>query len=376
MNSTVSLVIVIAGLALTIMLHELGHLLVAKACGMKVTQYFVGFGPRIWSTVIGETEYGIRAIPAGGFVKIPGMSNLEEVDGTDEARTYRQSSFPRKVAVVSAGSAVHFLLAFVMLWALFSFVGMPTGQRVTVSGFSALPGGADPARSAGVERGDVIETAGGRRITSTDQLASLIGSRPGQPVDLTLLRHGHSVAVTVVPRGHPGSARIGISIEPIGAFATVNPAVAVPRSFGWIGTYVSTASTSLGTEFSDAWQVLTNASVPANSQINQNRPMSIIGATRIAAQAAQAGVGEVLLIFVMLNIFIGIFNMFPIPVLDGGHVALAVYERIRTGLQRYPYRADYAKLLPLAYATVAVLVLLGGSLVYLDIVKPIPSPFH
>ncbi len=121
----VDLLIVVASIIVIVMLHELGHFLAAKHGGMKVTEYFVGFGPRLWSFRRGETEYGIKALPLGGYVKIPGMTNLEEVDPADEGRVYRDKPFHSRLLVAVAGSAVHFLLAFVLLWVLLTFVGVP-----------------------------------------------------------------------------------------------------------------------------------------------------------------------------------------------------------------------------------------------------------
>ena len=106
-----SMLVVIAALIVTIALHELGHYLTAKWSGMKVTEYFLGFGPRIWSFRRGETDYGVKAIPAGAYVKIIGMNSYEEVDPADESRTYRQQSYPRRLAVAVGGSAMHFLIA-------------------------------------------------------------------------------------------------------------------------------------------------------------------------------------------------------------------------------------------------------------------------
>jgi membrane-associated protease RseP (regulator of RpoE activity) len=121
----VDLLIVVVSIIVIVMLHELGHFLTAKHGGMKVTEYFVGFGPRLWSFRRGETEYGIKALPLGGYVKIPGMTNLEEVDPADEGRLYRDKPFHSRLLVAVAGSAVHFLLAFVLLWVLLAFVGIP-----------------------------------------------------------------------------------------------------------------------------------------------------------------------------------------------------------------------------------------------------------
>ena len=118
-------VLVVIALIVMIMLHELGHFLTAKWSGMKVTEFFLGFGPRLWSVRKGETEYGVKAIPAGGYVRIIGMSNLEEVDPADEPRTYRQQPFPRRLSVAVAGSTMHFIIAFVLLFVLLTGGGRP-----------------------------------------------------------------------------------------------------------------------------------------------------------------------------------------------------------------------------------------------------------
>ena len=367
------LVLVISAIAAMIMLHELGHLIVAKACGMDVTEYFVGFGPRLWSIRWKGTEYGVKAILAGGYVKIPGMSNLEEVDESREGATYRQGSFPRKLAVVSAGSAVHFILALSILWGLFSFVGMPSSNQVNVGGWSARPGGADPARSAGLKVGDIFVSIDNRSTTSFNVISSLLARNGNKPLNVVVTRSGEKIEKTVNPLFWQGKWRIGISV---GTPSVVSgPLVAVPKSFQWFGSYVSIAAGTLGHTLSSTWDALTNPSVKANSPTNESRAMSILGATRLATQAAQSGVQPLLLILVMLNIFIGIFNLLPLPILDGGHAAVAIYERIRSKRSSIRYHADYSKMIPLMYLMFTVLVLLGGSLIYLDIVKPISPPF-
>ena len=147
---TTSVLIVVVALVIMIMLHELGHFLTAKWGRMKVTEYFLGFGPRLWSIRRGETEYGIKAIPAGGYVKIIGMTSAEEVDPADEARTYRQRPFHNRLLVAVAGSAMHGVMAFVLLWGLFVFIGAPRATPWPISGFSPLAHGVDPARAAGL----------------------------------------------------------------------------------------------------------------------------------------------------------------------------------------------------------------------------------
>ncbi len=141
---TTDLLVVIVAIAIMVMLHEFGHFATAKWSHMKVTEYFFGFGPRLWSVRKGETEYGIKAIPAGGYVKIVGMSNAEEVDPADEPRTYREQPFHNRLVVAVAGSAMHAVMAFVLIWGLLVFVGVPASNAVAITGFSPLAHGSDP----------------------------------------------------------------------------------------------------------------------------------------------------------------------------------------------------------------------------------------
>ena len=140
--------VVILALVAMIMLHELGHFATAKWSGMKVTEYFLGFGPKLWSIRRGETAYGVKAIPAGGYVRIVGMTMLEEVDPVDEARSYRQATFPRRLLVAVAGSAVHFIIAFVLLFSLYAFSGSADRDGADDLEPHAILEGPDARRSA------------------------------------------------------------------------------------------------------------------------------------------------------------------------------------------------------------------------------------
>ena len=196
------LLLVIVCIIAIVMIHELGHFLAAKHGGMKVTEYFVGFGPRLWSFRRGETEYGIKALPLGGYVKIPGMTNLEEVDPADEARLYRDKPFHARLLVAVAGSAMHFLMAFLLLWALLTFVGMPNANQVAVPG--GAPGrAADPARPqlGGIRPGDVVVSVDGKAVGgNVNVLTSPSADHPGVPVTVVVDRDGQPPD----PDRHPG----------------------------------------------------------------------------------------------------------------------------------------------------------------------------
>jgi membrane-associated protease RseP (regulator of RpoE activity) len=387
-----ALLIVIASLIVIVMVHELGHFATAKWSHMKVTEYFVGFGPRLWSIRRGETEYGVKAIPAGGYVKIPGMTNLEEIDPADEARTYRRQPFRNRVLVASAGSIMHFLMAFLLAWAALVFIGTPSSTGVIIESFTPFTGFAqNPAQRGGLHTGDSVVSVDGHAVTTIDAFSAAIKRAINTPVHLVVDREGRHVSLTVRPvngqtvksDGQRLSAKrkgfIGVGLGspsiPENAFGALGGAGKV------VGEVTSLSVTGLAHVFSPHGiasyvSQVANPAVAAKDQRNgTGRPESIVGAGRIAVQAAHAGAIELIEVLIALNIFIGLFNMLPILPLDGGHVAIALYERVRTRRGRPFYQADAAKLLVVAYVFIFLLVLLVSSSVYLDITHPVANPF-
>ena len=185
-GETVLLVLALIG---CIVAHEFGHFITAKAAGIKVTEFFVGFGPRLWSVRRGETEYGVKAVPLGGYCRILGMNNLEEVDPADEPRTYRQAPVGRRLSVALAGSAMHFLIAIVVLFAMFFWTGDNGNYLASPSALPAsnpiveidgLSTGASPAQLAGFHLGDRIVAVDGRHFTNWAQLSGYIQAHPGR----------------------------------------------------------------------------------------------------------------------------------------------------------------------------------------------------
>src|SRR6056297_1709491 len=159
----------VVGVVISIFLHELGHYLTARWTGMKVTQFFLFFGPRLWSFRRGETEYGVRAIPLGAFVRIVGMNRMDEVEPADEGRTYRRASFPRRLLVISAGSIMHMIIAVLLLFTVYVGQGERTDEFVPeVYVAAAAPG--LPAAEAGIEDGDQVLSVGGIPVTSPSEL--------------------------------------------------------------------------------------------------------------------------------------------------------------------------------------------------------------
>ena len=378
-SGSLPFLLVVVALVAMVMLHELGHFLVAKWSGMKVTEYFLGFGPRLWSVRKGETEYGVKAIPAGGYVRIVGMNNVEQVDPADEARTYREQSFPRRLAVAVAGSAMHFVIAFVLLLVLMSAVGLPTLSR-RVGQISGIRGGQSPAQEAGFQVGDQIESVDGHRVSRWDDLPPYIRARVGQPITFVVSRHGHLVTLTAVPAdANPDGTKQGfIGISSQEASRRLGPISGIGRAASDLGRISLLSVKGVGLLFtpghlkSYADQLTNNgATGTLASKGDPGRPVSVVGFTRVAGQAAQQHrFAELLYLLVLINVFVGIFNMIPLLPFDGGHVAIAVYERLRSRRGRR-YQANAAKLMPVAAAVITVMVVFGAAIVYLDIVRPV-----
>jgi membrane-associated protease RseP (regulator of RpoE activity) len=385
---------IVFGFIVLIVLHEAGHYWTAKKSGMKVTEFFVGFGPRLWSFRRGETEYGVKAIPAGGYVRIIGMNNLEEVDPVDEPRTYRQKSYWRRMSVAVAGSAMHFAIALVCLFALLVGFGVNDEEIWDVGRLAAADGSDEsPAALAGVEVGDEFVSVGGAPITTFDDLhTALSPHEPGDEVTVVVARGGELVALDVT-LGDNGDGDpflgVGPSYEPV----RVGVVEAIPRtvsefgSFSWqsIGALADFFSPSgLGGFVGQAVDSTTNAgdtseevTTEEDAADDANRVLSIYGAARLGSHAtADSGISALLGFLVLINIFIGIFNLVPLLPLGGGHVAVATYERIRELLARsnQRYHADVAKLMPLTYVVVFVLVSVGLVALYLDIIDPVQLP--
>jgi len=215
MSFLLGVLIFVLALLFSVMLHEAGHFMTAKRFGMKVTQFFVGFGQTLWSWRRGETEYGVKAIPAGGYVKIVGMTELEDVDPADEPRSFRRQPGWQRIIVLAAGSFMHFALAFVLLFVLVAGIGLATASNSTAVGAvdSCVPASltagctgsdpASPARQVGIQPGDTLIAIGGVPVRNWTQMGRVIRSqRPGTPVAVTVERNGRQLTL------HPSLAVI------------------------------------------------------------------------------------------------------------------------------------------------------------------------
>jgi membrane-associated protease RseP (regulator of RpoE activity) len=387
-----ALPVVIGALLVMVMGHEFGHYITAKRAGMQVTDFFVGFGPVVWSIQRGETRYGIRALWLGGYVKVPGMTWTDSVDPALESRTYRQASYPRKVLFASAGSLMHGVMALVLAWASLTMVGVPSSNHIGVASFTSWRGHTlNAAQLAGIKVGDRIVSVDGTAITNADTLVNLVHSHVGQRLTIVVSRDGRELTLHATPvdgrtltvNGQPlatGATPQGyLGVELVAQTVRTSALAAIPQSFSNVGRIFTASVAGIGRVFSPAQfsslfhQVASPAA--ANNPVNQlNRPQSIVGVARLAVQSSRDGVGVLLELLMAVNIFVGVFNMMPILPLDGGYVAVATYERLRS--RKRAYHADVNKLLPLVYAFVTVLLVLFATTLYLDIAHPIVNPFR
>ncbi|WP_419926748.1 M50 family metallopeptidase [Candidatus Poriferisocius sp.] len=386
------LIVVLAVIGM-IFLHELGHFLTARAAGMKVTEFFLGFGPRLWSLRRGETVYGLKAIPVGAYVRVIGMNNLEEVPPADEHRTYRSKPYWRRMSVAVAGSTVHFLLALALIFSFLVAVGRT--ESVPSPDWSVTVVAPDsPAARTGLLPGDRIVSIDGSRVaTMDDMVAALPG--PGTPVSLGIQRGSEEVVRALVLDSHPQDASrgyVGIASRSAWSNQSVDVGLikAIPDTFEEFGFLVKESVLGIGRFFSPSGlngffrdvsdQPARQSVAPVDGGIttavpsdNQDRVISIFGALRIGADLTENGVGNLLLFLALLNVFIGVFNMIPLLPFDGGHVVIATYERLRSWRGRR-YTADVSKMVPVAYAVILVLGFVFLGSVYLDFTDPVRLP--
>ena len=359
----------VVGLLVSVFLHEMGHFVTARRSGMKVTQFFMGFGPRLWSTQRGEVEYGIRALPLGAFVRIVGMNNLDECDPTDEPRAYRAQSYPKRLLVITAGSLMHGVIALVLFFGVYA-----TSGRYTETGdvlVTSPPAANSPAQQSGVVLGDVIREIDGIVVSSRDQfIDQIVSKKPGQTVTVIVDRSGERVSLNATLGNNPVDTSIayfGVASWSLD-YVRVNPVKAIGYASQDL---VVTAGRSVAGVF-----VVLNPVNIVNSVIDDKadpatRPGTVVGASQLGGEIGrQDGLKGVLLLLASVNIFVGVFNLFPLLPFDGGHAAIATYERFRSRRGK-TYRADVGKMVPVATMVVGLLALLLIVGLYLDLTQPI-----
>ncbi|HVW81202.1 MAG TPA: site-2 protease family protein [Mycobacteriales bacterium] len=390
MSYAIGVIAFVVGLLLSVMLHEAGHFTTAKAYGMKASRFFVGFGPTLWSFRRGETEYGVKALPFGGFVKIDGMTALEQIAPEDEPRAFYRQPAGRRTVVLVAGSFMHFVIAILLVFSVLAATGedpirtsglqvAAVSKCVTPSGTGSCAG-APAAPAYGVLRpGDVLLSIDGHKVSSSGMnFVDTLRAHPGQPQTIVYQRDGTTRTATLTPAavrvGNKTIGRVGISTELRAAPVSVSGAFG--RTFTLMGSFISSTGTAISHIPHEVDQVFTG------QQRSGDEAASIVDVARVSGQVTSSGasVGSIaaslLMILAELNLFVGLFNLLPLLPLDGGHIAIIGFEQARSRLyrrigRRDPGRVDIMKVLPVTYAVVALFVGLSVILLYAGITNPI-----
>ncbi|MGH3978452.1 MAG: M50 family metallopeptidase [Pseudonocardiaceae bacterium] len=384
------------GIGISIALHEAGHMYSAKAFGMKVRRYFIGFGPTLFSFRRGETEYGLKAIPAGGFCDIAGMTALDELpDPTERKRAFYRYATWKRVIVLSAGSLTHFALGILLVYTMAVSTGLPNLNPppppavvgkvspcvpTSVDG-SCAPGEPAPARDAGLQQGDRILAVAGAPVDDFNQLATAIQPRSG-PTEFLIERDGSRQTLTVDVAQVPG----GQGDSPVGVIGIQGQSQSRTLQYGPVDAIGETFSFT-GTMFANTWEGLKQFPQKIPLLVDRiageerlDTPISVVGASVLGGDAVDVGaLWFFLFLLAALNFFVGVFNLLPLLPLDGGHIAVNVYERARNAVRRangLPVGppVDYTRLLPLTYAFMLVLIAIGALTITADVVNPIRLP--
>jgi membrane-associated protease RseP (regulator of RpoE activity) len=424
---TLGVVLFLLGIVASIALHEVGHMVPAKFFGVKVTQYFVGFGKTVWSVKRGDTEYGVKAIPMGGFIRMVGMlppakhnpdGSVRGISGgffgkliadartaehkqmmeTSEDRLFYRKPWWQKVIIMAGGPMTNVVLAVLLLGSVFMLIGTSepttTVDKVSDCVIPSVDGERAcrptdpiaPASEAGFKPGDQIVSFNGTPVTDWDQFTGEVRANGRGLATVVVLRDGHDVTLTT--HTTISERRVGANLDQLAnvGFLGVTPTETYVRhDLGYVvstmGDYTKHTGAALVHLPQRMYGVFEAAFGLADRQ--QNSPMSVVGASRVAGDIASTDqltirdrVAYLLSLLGIVNLFVALFNFIPLLPLDGGHIAGALYEAVRRGLARLrrrpdPGYADVAQMLPIAYTAATVLIVMGAMLVWADIVSPI-----
>ena len=384
----------IFALLFSVMLHEFGHYLTAKRFGMKVTEFFLGFGRKIWSITRGETEFGLKAIPAGGYCRVVGMSSREELTPEDDGRAFYRAGITKRLIVMGAGSTAHFLFGFFLLFILAFGIGTVASTPVidkVIPCFAASNSSCDsatnptPAKVTGLQHGDRFIAINGKKVTNWDKDILAVQESPGKQVAITIDRNGELLDFTITPSSQKvngkvlGKLGIQVAIESALKRNNVNDS----RLF---------ASTNFSEIFSSSFHSLASLPGKIPALIKQTLggaprdPQGLVGVVGVAQATAQTAsdtrlswgerIGTFILIVASLNIFVGIFNLLPLLPLDGGHMAIAIADGVRRSWARIRRRPEprpiaVETLMPLTIVVFVLFVALTLLLLAADIFNPV-----
>jgi membrane-associated protease RseP (regulator of RpoE activity) len=397
MTTLLGVTLFILALMVAIFLHEGGHFVTAKLFGMKVERFFLGFGPTLWSFRRGETEYGVKALPLGGFCKIAGMSpyesdsNFLEEDRsarrqpgpvapplpprTPPSRQFRNKPAWQRAIVLAAGSFTHFLVAIVLIWVVLVAIGIGTGQATTTiqNTVPTTTGGKPaPAQSAGLRAGDRIVAVDGRRVATFEELRAALADKGGKQIEITYVRGGQEQSRTLTAAEEDGHGFLGF--RPTEQTRRYGMLAALPQSINlfWDNTVATVKGFGgLFTGIANRMSAPQPAPGAGGGGSGQDGPIGIVNISRWAGQAVANNQWAIFVaLLIQLNIVVGVFNLLPLPPMDGGYLAFLAWQVVTRR------EVDLRKVVPVAALIVGLLVMLTVGLVWLDITNPVPYPFR
>ena len=398
MANVLGIIFFALGIGVTVALHEAGHMLTARAFGMRVRRYFIGFGPRVFSFRRGHTEYGLAAIPVGGYCDIAGMSAQDEFL-TPEEEPYAMYKKPawQRIVVMFGGVAVNLFLGFLILFIIAVSSGLPNPHadvrprvgEVTCSADQNQAGelgsctGQGPAGQSGVEPGDIVLALDGQPIDSFTQLRDEVMMRPGQDVTLSVERQG---AERDIPVHLDTVKRLDAqgNLVDAGSIGLSNQVIDIVEKHGFVSAFPATWDYSVYVVDATVKGIAQFPSkIPGivasifGQERDINGPMSVVGASRVGGELVERNLWTAFfMMLATLNFFLALFNLIPLPPFDGGHIAVVIYEKIRDFIRRLVKKpalgpANYTRLMPVTYAMAALLMTVGVIIIIADVVNPI-----
>ena len=386
----------VIALLFSVMIHEFGHYITAKRYGMRVSEFFLGFGKRLWSFTRGETEFGLKAIPAGGYCRIEGMTATDEMPPGEESRAFFRASSGRKLIVLGAGSFLHFVLGFIILLIIFAGIGTAK-PTATISEISACvprlnAACADndpksPALLAGLQAGDVITSLNGIPVSNWAKDVEIIRTSAGKELVIEIERNGQPQTISVVAATRVVDGKEYGFLGIVNEFKLVRdaPFTSIKNSAIVSWDFLSgavKAIISLPSKIPALW-----GATVSGTERDPNGLVGIVGVAQVTGQAASSDglstserIQTFLLIIASLNFFVGVFNLLPILPLDGGHMAVAIADEVRALIARIRGRARPAginvnKLAPFTMVIFVFLAALTVLLLAADIINPIQVNF-
>lgn len=421
----VGVVLMVVGLAVSIALHELGHLWPAKKFGVRVGQYMIGFGPTLWSRRMRGTEYGVKAFPIGGYISMAGMyppspqaatrggraaggffatmvqdardANDETLHGDDDAHVFYRLPVWKRIVVMLGGPVMNLLFAMVLFAILLTGIGVQTATTTvarlsecvptTSSTECAASAPAAPAEAAGVQPGDTIVSIDGQPVSDFDEASAIIRSSPGEQLTFVVERDGAEQSIQVTPATIEDEVTTPdgtTTTEEVG-FVGIGPSVEYVTQPIWAGPQM--AVQNVGAVAGIIWQLpakvwQTGVDLVTGAERDPNGPLSIVGAGRLSGEVAAADspvlnrVAGYLSLLASLNIALFVFNLIPLLPLDGGHVAVALWDGLKRAWAKLfrrppPKPVDATKLVPITFVVVIALIAMGAVLILADIFNPV-----